>query len=153
MLLRPLALLCAAAILASLFLPRLTTHFGESLVPWATTGSLNSDQIQDLARNAAPGDFVFLASFALAANFLLMALIGQESKSLAFLTGGAAVGLVARAILSASNRVDFAGLPVSSGDLSEMFVQASELPGPGAWAWIGGALLVPGLLNPGRRKA
>ncbi|MBA3911740.1 MAG: hypothetical protein C0524_18160 [Rhodobacter sp.] len=154
MLFRPLALLCAAAILASIFLPWFTTALGETLVPWNTIRILNVDQMQDAVRNAPPEVIVFLVSFALATIFLLLALIGQESKMLAFLTGAIPVGLVAWIVLSASNQVDLSGLPISSGDLSQMLAQATEVLGPGAWAWSGGAgiLVLLGLLDPGRRR-
>ncbi len=155
MLFRPIALLCAAAILASFFLPWFTTPFGESLVPWDAIQSVDADRLQEAMRNAPPAALVFLASFALAAIFLLLALLGRETKALAFLTGAAPVGLVAWALLSASDRVDLTGLPIRSADLTDTLVQAAEVFGPGAWAWIGGAalLLLLGLIDPGRRKA
>lgn len=154
MLFRPLALLCSAAILASIFLPWFTTALGGALVPWDIVRPLNAEQMQEAVRSAPPEVMVFLGSFALAALFLLLALIGQESKLLAFLTGAIPAGLVAWVVLSASNRVELSGLPIRSGDLSQLLEQATEVLGPGAWAWGGGAalLLLLGLFDPGRRN-
>ena len=152
---RLLAFLCAAAMIASLFLSWTASGLGESLIPWQLIQSQSQDQIRALLENAPPEVLVFLASFALAAVFLLLTLIGRESKFLALLTGAGPVGLVAWGIWSASSQIDFAGIPVSSGDLGDLMAQATKLLGPGAWAWIGGAaiLLLLGLLDPGRRRS
>jgi hypothetical protein len=155
MLFRLLALLCAAAMLASPFLTWLVLPTGESLVPWNAIGTLNSDQLQGLVRDAPPATLVFIASFVLAAVFALLALIGWETKTLAFLTGMAPVGLVAWVLISASSRVGFSNLPILSDDLSQGLGDVAEAIGAGAWAWIGGAVLLVllGLFDPGRRKA
>lgn len=154
MLTRSLALLCAAAVLVSMFLPWMTTPLGGNLVPWDVIGSLTEEQIREFVETS-PATLVFLASFALSAIFLLLALIGRESKSLAFLAGAAPVGLVIWLFVSASEQIDLSGLPISSGDVGEIFTQASRLLGPGALAWIIGAsiLLLLGLVDPGRRRA
>jgi hypothetical protein len=116
---------------------------------------LNSDQLQGLVRDAPPATLVFIASFVLAAVFALLALIGWETKTLAFLTGMAPVGLVAWVLISASSRVGFSNLPILSDDLSQGLGDVAEAIGAGAWAWIGGAVLLVllGLFDPGRRKA
>jgi hypothetical protein len=151
---RFLAFLAAAAMVASLFLSWTATALGESLIPWQAVRSMGQDQAQLLLKNAPPEVLVFLGSFAFAAVFLLMTLIGRESKFLALLAGAGPVGLVAWGIWSTSSQIDFAGIPVSSGDLGDLLAQATEILGPGAWAWIGGAgvLLLLGLLDPGRRR-
>ncbi|CAN1566553.1 hypothetical protein MCELHM10_02942 [Paracoccaceae bacterium] len=151
---RVLAFLAAAAMLASLFLSWTASALGQSLIPWEWVQSLGQDQARLMLENAPPEVLVFLASFALAAVFLLMTLIGRESKFLALLTGAGPVGLVAWGIWSTASQIDFAGVPVSSGDLGDLLAQATDLLGPGAWAWIGGAavLLLLGLLDPGRRR-
>lgn len=153
MLFRLLALLCAAAMLASPFLAWFSPPLGESLVPWTMVRAMTADQIQTLARNATPAVIAFLASFLLAAVFVLLALIGRESRTMAFLTGLAPVGLVAWALIVASGRVYFSHLPISAEKLPEGLVGTTEVLGPGAWAWIGGAvlLLLLGLFDPGRR--
>lgn len=152
---RLLAFLSAAAIIGSLFLSWVSSALGDSLVPWQSVQSMGEDRIRTLLDDAPPEVLVFLASFALAAVFLLMTLIGRESKILAILTGALPVGLVAWGVWSASTQIEFAGLPVSSGDLRDLLAQALRVLGPGAWAWIGGGvlLLLLGLLDPGRRRA
>lgn len=154
MLSRPLALLAAAAILASLFLPWFTTPFGENVVPWSALRQMDADMAQRLVENAPPEAIAFGASFVLAALFLLLALVGREFKLLAFVTGAVPVGLVAWMLSSAAGRADAAGLPLSGSDMSEIVSRASEMLGTGAWSWIGGAavLVLLGLIDPGRRK-
>ena len=151
---RFLAFLAAAAMVASLFLSWTAVALGQSLIPWEWAQSLGQDQARLMLENAPPEVLVFLASFALAAVFLLMTLIGRESKFLALLTGAGPVGLVAWGIWSTSSQINFGSVPVSSSDLGDLFAQATDLLGPGAWAWIGGAavLLLLGLMDPGRRR-
>lgn len=155
MLSRSLALLCAAAMLASLFMPWMTTPLGENLVPVKALQDLDGRQVEQLLGNAPPEVWVFVGSFALAALFLLLGVMGAASRALAILTGAAPVGLVAWAMLSATQKARASGLPFSGDDLSELFQQAVRFLGFGAWAWIGGAtvLLLLGLFDPGRRKA
>jgi uncharacterized membrane protein len=154
MLFRLLALLCAAAMLASPFLTWLVLPSGEGLGPWHAIRGLNGDQLQDLVRTAPPAMIAFIGSFVLAAVFVLMALIGRETRTLAFLTGLVPVGLVAWVLISASNRVGFSNLHILTDGLSQGLAAATDVVGPGPWAWIGSAvlLLLLGLFDPGRRK-
>lgn len=154
MLLRPLALIAASAILASLFLPWFSTPFGENVVPWSVLRELDADQAQALLKNARPEAIAFGCSFVLAAFFVLFALLGRESRLLAFLTGLLPISLVAWALVSALGQADAAGLSFSGSEVSDLAAQASRMLGAGAWAWILGAsaLATLGLIDPGRRR-
>jgi predicted DNA repair protein MutK len=154
MITKPICILCAAAMLLSLFLPWITTPFGQSIVPWEAFNKLDEASARRLFENAPPAVYLFLGSFAMAAIFLVMSLLNVAQKTFAVLTGLIPVGLVGWAATSAASQFSRSGLPMPQGkDLSEVLSKASEILGVGAWAWIGGAvlLLVLGVLDPGRR--
>ena len=154
MLFRLLALLCAAAMLASPFLAWLTPPVGEGMVPWHAIRAMNTDQLQGIVQHAPPAAILFIASFLLAAVFVLMTLIGRETKTLAFLTGVAPLGLVAWVLISAYSRAGSANLPIPSHNLSGGLGAVTDVLGPGVWAWFGSAvlLLLLGLFDPGRQR-
>lgn len=151
MLSRPLAILAAAAILASLFLPWYSSPFGENVAPWNVLRELDAKEAQALLRDARPQAIAFGCSFVLAALFMLFALLGRESRLLAFLTGLLPVAMVAWALVSLLARADTAGLSFTGAEVSEL---AARVLGAGAWTWIAGAsaLATLGLLDPGRRR-
>lgn len=154
---RALALLAAAAMVVSLFLPWLNLgQIGTGFVPWDLIKNLDpdADALTRFASDSPPALLVFLATFALAALFLVLSVLGLPSRLLALLTGGAAAGVVGFVFLRARQGVLDLGVPVPSGnDLSELGNQATNLMGLGAWAWGGGAviLLLAGLIGFGRR--
>ena len=76
MLSRPLALVAALAILASLFLPWLSSPFGENVVPWTVLRALDAEGAQAILADARPETIAYGCSFVMAALFILFALIG-----------------------------------------------------------------------------
>lgn len=152
---RILALLCAALILGSLFLPWFAVPFGEEFVPYDAISQLSGDQINQLLGDMPPEAMAFFASFVLAAVMLAMGLMGSTPKLLAFVTGALPVGLVVWAFISAGNQASAAGFDIPGGDLLEFLKQASEFIGIGAWAWIGSGatLLILGIFDAGPRRA
>jgi hypothetical protein len=154
MLSRQFALLCALAILGSLFLPWVITPIGSNLVPWDVLPAFERPAIEEYVRAAPPQVLVFLGSFVLAALFALLSLIGRETRLVALLTGALPVGLVGWAVYSVREQLNLAELEMTGEDLWALFQQASDALGTGGWAWIGGAalLFLLGLFDPGRAK-
>ena len=150
MLSRPLALVAAFAILASLFLPWLSSPFGENVVPWSVLSKLDAAGAQALLADAKPETIAYGCSFVLAALFVLFALIGRESRLLAFLTGVLPVALVAWALFLLLRQPD-GSLSFSGSDTSAV---TTPMLGAGAWAWVLGASLLAtlGVVDPGRRR-
>jgi hypothetical protein len=150
MLSRPLALVAAIAILASLFLPWLSSPFGENVVPWSVLSKLDAAGAQAILADAKPETIAYGCSFVLAALFVLFALIGRESRLLAFLTGVLPVALVAWALFTLLRQSD-GSLSFSGSDTSGV---TTRMLGAGAWAWVLGAstLATLGVVDPGRRK-
>lgn len=149
MLSRPLAIVAAFAILASLFLPWLSSPFGENVVPWTVLRALDADGAQAILSEARPETIAYGCSFVLAAMFVLFALIGRESRLLAFLTGVLPVALVAWALFLLVRQAD-GSLSFSGSDTSGV---TTRMLGAGAWAWVLGAstLATLGVVDPGRR--
>jgi hypothetical protein len=151
---RQIALLCALAMLASLFLPWVTTPIGPNLVPWDALPAFERPVLETYVREASPQVLVFLGSFLLAALFVILSLFGQETRLVAFLTGALPVGLVGWTIYTVREQLNFAEMEMNGETASALFQQASDALGAGGWAWIGGAalLFLLGLFDPGRPK-
>jgi hypothetical protein len=151
---RQIALLCSVAILGSLFLPWVVSPIGNNLVPWTILPPFERVAVEDFLRSATPEVLVFLAAFPLALMFLLLSLVGQDSRLLALLTGAGPVGLAGLAIWRERERLGLAEVTLTMEEASLRLTQASEVLGPGGWAWIGGAalLLLLALFDPGRPK-
>lgn len=155
---RALSLLAAAAMVVSLFLPWLSAGAtGVSFVPFDLVRGLDPDvdAVRDFVTGAPPLLLAFLASFLLAALFVLGSVVGLPSRLLAFLAGGTAVGTVGYAFWQAREGALSTGLPVpSTNDLSEIGNAAVQIMGMGAWAWGVGALvlLLAGLVGLGDRR-
>ena len=149
MLSRPLALVAALAILTSLFLPWLSSPFGENVVPWTVLRALDAEGAQAILADARPETIAYGCSFVMAALFILFALIGRESRLLAFLTGVLPVALVAWALFLLVRQAD-GSLSFSGSDTSDV---TTRMLGAGAWAWVLGAstLATLGVVDPGRR--
>lgn len=149
MLSRPLALVAALAILTSLFLPWLSSPFGENVVPWTVLRALDAEGAQAILADARPETIAYGCSFVMAALFILFALIGRESRLLAFLTGALPVALVAWALFLLVRQAD-GSLSFSGSDTSDV---TTPMLGAGAWAWVLGAstLATLGVVDPGRR--
>lgn len=155
MLFRPIAVLCALAVLAALFLPWVATPLGSGQSPWEALPAFDPATAQDYLRAAPPEVLAFLASFALAALFLFFSLVGLTLRSLAFLTGATVVGLAGTLVWRAREALGLMEPDWTSAEASRLFAAASDVLGPGGWAWIGGGvlLLLLGLFDPGRAKA
>lgn len=151
MLSRPLALIAAIAILASLFLPWVSSPFGQNVVPWTVLRDLDAVTAQAILKDARPEAIGYGCSFVMAALFVLFALFHRESRLLAFLTGLVPVSLAAWALVSLITRADMVGLSFSGSDASEV---AHRMLGAGAWSWVLGAsaLATLGLIDPGRGR-
>jgi hypothetical protein len=151
MLSRPLALIAAAAILASLFLPWYSSPFGQNVVPWTVIRDLDAAGAQALLKDAQPQAIAFGCSFVLATLFVIFALFGRESRLLAFLTGLVPVTLVAWALVSLVGQTDVMAVSFSGSEVSDL---AARVVGLGAWFWILGASLLAtlGLIDPGKKR-
>jgi hypothetical protein len=154
MLFRPLALLCAVAILAGLFLPWVATPIGANLAPWEALPAFDRDSVQTYLLDAPNEVRLFLLTFALAALFLLSALVGLERRWLAFLTGVCVVGLAGTLVWRARDTLGIVEPEVTIAEASRLFTLASDVLGTGGWAWIGGGtvMLLLGVFDPGRPK-
>lgn len=154
MLTRQIALLCAIAILASLFLPWIVTPIGSNIVPWDALPVFDRASVETYLTDAPPEKLAFLASFALAALFVVASIFGQEKRSLAFLTGIGPLVLAGMAIWRERERLGFAQMEGTMDDVNAMIAEASAVLGTGGWAWIGGAalLFLLALFDPGRQK-
>lgn len=154
---RALALLAAAAMVVSLFLPWLNVgELGTGFVPWDLVKNLSPDAetVQRFATDSPAEVLVFLATFVLAALFVLLSLLGMPSRLLAVVAGGGAVGLVGYTYWQIRDGAMNLGVPAPSGDtLQSIGEQLSGILGMGAWAWGVGAtiLLLGGLIGFGRR--
>ncbi len=154
MLFRPLALLCAAAILAGLFLPWLATPIGANLAPWDALPAFDPASVESYLTAASTDGLLFLLTFLLAGLFLLLALVGLERRWLAFLTGVSIVGLAGTLVWRVRETLGLAELQWTMDDATRLFAAASDVLGPGGWAWIGGGalLLLLGVFDPGRAR-
>lgn len=154
MLFRPLALLCAIAILAGLFLPWVTTPVGANLAPWDALPAFDRAAIESYLTDASNEVRLFLVSFVLAAFFALLALVGQERRWLAFLTGLSIVGLAGTLIWRTREALGILEPQWTMEEANRLFALASDVLGPGGWAWIGGGavMLLLAIFDPGRSK-
>lgn len=154
MLLRQIALLCSVAILAGLFLPWVITPLGSNPVPWDALPAFDRATAEAYLRDAPPEVLLFLVSFALAALFLLLAVLGAEKRWLAFLTGACIVGLSGLTIWRARETLGLSEPQWTMEEANRLFTLASDVLGPGGWAWIGGGavLFLLGIFDPGRPK-
>lgn len=143
---RALALLAAAAMVVSLFLPWLNLgQIGTGFVPWDLIKNLdpNTETLQRFASDSPVELLVFLSTFVLAALFLVLAILGAASRLLAILAGGAAAALVGYTVLKVRDGALDLGVPLPPGtDMADLADQASRIMGLGAWAWGGGALVL-----------
>ena len=154
MLFRPLALLCAVAILAGLFLPWVVTPIGANLAPWDALPAFDRDSVQSYLLDAPNEVRLFLFTFVLAALFLLSALVGLERRWLALLTGLCVVGLAGTLVWRARETLGIVEPQMTMEEASRLFSLASDVLGTGGWAWIGGGalMLLLGVFDPGRPK-
>lgn len=154
---RALAILAAAAMVISLFLPWLSQPvMGSSFAPWEMLKNqeLSLEGLQRTIDTLPVEMLLVLATFPLAALFLVLAVLGLPSRLLALITGAIPVGMVGYAVLRARDGLASSGIPLpNTGDLQQIFTEASKLLGSGAWAWGGGALvlLLTGLIGFARR--
>jgi len=154
---RAIAILAALAMVAGLFLPWLNPNIsGLGFVPWDLVKDLEPsvDTVKTLA-DRAPELLGFLATFVLAALFLLLAILGAPSRALAFLSGGSAVGMVGYAWMQLKGTATAYGIPMPDAEnMADYAGRIPEIFGTGAMAWSGGGvvLLLCGLIGfPSRR--
>lgn len=154
MLFRPLALLCAIAILAALFLPWVATPLGVNLAPWDALPAFDRASIETYLTEAPTEVRMFLFSFVLAALFVLLSLVGLEKRSLAFLTGVSVVGLAGVLVWRVRETLGIVEPQWTMEEATRLFELANAALGTGGWAWIGGGalLLLLGVFDPGRTK-
>jgi hypothetical protein len=154
MLSRPLALLCAAAIVAGLFLPWIATPVGANLAPWNALPAFDRASVEAYLASASTEGLLFLFSFVLAGLFLLLAVIGYERRWLAFLAGASIVGLAGVTVWRARDTLGLADAEWTAEEASRLLGLATDVLGPGGWAWIVGGvlLLLLGVFDPGRSK-
>lgn len=154
MLFRPLALLCAIAILAGLFLPWVATPVGANLAPWEALPAFDRAAIETYLTQAPNEVRLFLLSFVLAALFVLVALVGLEKRWLAFLTGVCVVGLAGLTVWQSREALGLIPPQWTMEEANRLFLLANDVLGTGGWAWVGGGalMLLLGVLDPGRAK-
>ena len=159
---RILAILAAAAMVASLFLPwmSLAPLAPGGLVPWDLVKEidLSMDGLRQLTATLPWQALLLLATFPLAALFLLLALVGLPVRLLAIVAGGIPIAAIAYAIWDAYSDAQSAaavlGVEVPTGDLVGVLRSATEHLSFGAWAWGVGAIILflTGLIGYGRRR-
>lgn len=154
MLFRPLALLCAIAVLAGLFLPWVATPLGTNLAPWDALPAFDQASIEAYIAEAPNEVRLFLFSFVLAALFVLLSLVGLEKRWLAFLTGVSIVGLAGTLVWRVREALGIVEPQFTMEEANRLFGLANDVLGTGGWAWIGGGLvlLLLGVFDPGRTK-
>lgn len=146
---RAIATLSAAAMVVSLFLPWLSVP-GAGFVPWDLIRGLEPDigTLRTLDAEPLAGLLAFLASFLLAAVFVVLAIIGRPSRILALLAGGLAIAVVVLSVTrwqKSALSLDLpGGLQVGITDAGawQLLENLRAVMGAGAWAWAVGALLL-----------
>ncbi len=145
--LRALSILSAIAILVSLFLswtgPALPIP---AVTPWDLISALKPD-VEALRSFIAssPGELVaFLATFALAAVFLVLVLFNLPSRLIGLLGGGLGVGLTGWTVWKISKGASDLPVPANLdiGKANDIVRAVTDLAGPGAWAWFAGSALL-----------
>ncbi len=132
-------LILSAAIVVSLFMPWLNAPIGASLVPWDLISQMNADDL----RVAPPLILGFIVSFALAALLVVLCLTNSENRLVAFFTGALPLGLLAFVIFQASDELSNIGLPQpQTADFRQLFEQAVQVLGYGAFTYFGSAALL-----------
>ncbi len=155
---RALAIIASIAILVSLFLswtgPALA---GLSVSPWDVIRSLQPDveALRSFVRSSPVELVAFIATFVLAALFLLLVLFNLPSRLVGMIGGGLGVGLTGWTIWGIHNGASSLPVPVSLdiGNAADLSRGITELAGHGAWAWAGGSaiLLLAALVGWDRR--
>lgn len=155
---RAIAILAAAAMIVSLFLPWIRPEIaGAGLTPWDLLRALEPDvqAIRDFIARSPAELVAFLASFVLAALFLALVLFNIPSRLIALLAGGLGVGLIGYTAWQIRNGAARLPVPVEAdfSDGQQIVDLLSRIPGTGAWVWAGGAfvLLLAGLIGFARR--
>lgn len=143
---RAFAILAALAMIVSLFLPWVNGGaFGFSATPLDMIRALKPDlgMIGDLLQSAPWEAIAFLATFLLAALFLLLLLFNLPSRLVGFLAGGVGVGLVLGTAWQIRNKTsEFSALGLDFSRPSDTLSQLTQILGIGAWAWGIGALVL-----------
>lgn len=143
---RILSLFAALAMVAGLFLPWLKVAPGaDGLVPWRIVRDIPPEwpAIQEFAAANPPELLAFLATFAVAGLFALLALIGAPSRLLALVAGGGAAGLVGWGLMRMKDQAAALGIPLPTAETLIDYAKASpEVFGMGAFLWAGGALVL-----------
>lgn len=144
-----IAQLCAALILASLFLPWFPDPFGGEIVPYRILRELDLSQIGQRFSALPPDGMAFAASFALAAVMLLLGTMGSTPRLLAILTGGMPVGLSIWALVQNYQTAQALGINGAKPDFGQILGEISKILLPGAWLWLGAGtlLLLLGLVD------
>ncbi|VDC31372.1 hypothetical protein XINFAN_02868 [Pseudogemmobacter humi] len=155
---RAIAILSAAAMIVSLFLPWIRPEItGTGLTPWELIRALDPDvqAMRDFVGRSPVELVALFASIALAALFLALVLFNIPSRLIALLAGGLGVGLIGYTAWQIRNGA--ARLPVrvevdfsDGGQIADLL---TRIPGTGAWIWAGGSLvlLMAGLIGFARR--
>ncbi|NPD16882.1 hypothetical protein HOY34_16945 [Xinfangfangia sp. D13-10-4-6] len=144
---RALAILASISMIVSLFLswtgPALA---GISISPWNLFRSLQPD-VETFRSfvTASPIELVvFLATFILAALFLLLVLFNIPARLIGLIGGGAGVGLMGWILWNLNKGDQPLPVPVNIdlGKAADLNHAITQLAGYGAWAWAGGAALL-----------
>lgn len=144
-----IAQLCAALIIASLFLPWLPDPFGGQVVPFRILKEIEPSQISQRLADLPPEGLAFVASFALAALMLLFGIMGATPRLLAVVTGGFPVLLTGWAAVKGYQTAAAASLDGSKPDIGLLLRELGQIFQAGAWLWLAAAtaLLFLGLID------
>ena len=142
---RAIAILAAISMVVGLFLPWLNPQVaGIGFTPWNVIKELDPsvETAQDLAQNT-PEMLAFLSTFAVAALFVALAVLGPASRPLALVAGGGAVAMIIYGLVQMGDRLSAIRLPKPTADnLAEIAQSLPNLLGMGAWAWLCGAVIL-----------
>lgn len=153
---RSVAILGSAAMVASLFLAWASLPMGTTPSPWDAFGTFRETgvAVQDAARTlwseapmAAVGLALYLGSVGLAALLVLTGLLGGYPRLMRLIVGLMAVALGVGLYLEVSGQVTALNEAFGTGqglgvDWQMLWDGARQVLGPGAWAYFGGALVV-----------
>jgi hypothetical protein len=160
---RLLAILAAAAMLVSLFLPWTTADLpglAGGATPWDLLKQIEptADNLRAALDNLPWQALAVLATFPLAALFLLLALFGLPVRILALLAGGIGVATVGwglwQGYSAARDATAGLGVELPTDMMQDALRSAAGMIGAGGWAWGVGALVLflAGLIGFGRRR-
>lgn len=146
-----LAQLCAALILASLFLPWFPDAVGGHFVPSRLIAQVDpAEYLQRLSQLPTEG-MAFAASYGLAALFLLFGMMGAAPRLIALVTGALPLGIAGWAFWKSYETAKSLAIDGAAPDFGRLLRETTQLFEAGAWLWLGsgGVLFLLALIDRG----